>query len=54
MNRKHWYIIGTALTGIGMQLGGLPHWPDITPLFVSGILVTVGSTITALFTDKAE
>lgn len=51
---QHYMIVGGLLVAIGLQLGGLEHgWKDAaTPLFFGGLLVQVGNTLLALYTNK--
>lgn len=48
---KHWAVIAAMLAALGTQLGGMQHgWHDaLTPSFVSGILIQIGTTIGAIF-----
>ena len=48
---KHFAVIAAMLVALGTQLGGMQHgWKDaITPGFVSGILIQIGTTIGAIY-----
>lgn len=50
---KHYALTGALLVAIGMQLAGAAHgWQDVlTPGFLGGLIVQVGTTIVAIFTD---
>lgn len=52
MQTKHYLLIGAALTSLGTMVGSLPSWDAITPLFVGGLLGSLGSTITALYMQR--
>ena len=47
---QHWVAIGTFISALALQLGGMQHgWVDATtPTFVAGVLVQAASLITAL------
>lgn len=51
MQTKHWMIVAAMLVAIGTQFGGLEHgWRDATtPAFIGGLLMSMGTTIAALF-----
>ena len=47
----HWTILTAFLTGVGSQLSALPDWHDaMTPLFLGGVIVQIGSLLMALKT----
>lgn len=48
---KHTAILGALLVTLATQIGGLQHgWRDATsPQFVSGLLMSVATTLGALF-----
>lgn len=50
MEPKHYAIIGAMLIAIGTQLSGMVHgWHDaMTPTFVGGLIIQVGTTLTAM------
>lgn len=50
---KHFAILAALLVAVGTQLGGLQHgWADaVTPGFVGGLILQIGTTLAALFTD---
>ena len=50
---KHWAIVCTMLAAIGTQLAGMDHgWHDAqTPTFIGGVILSVATTLGALFTD---
>lgn len=50
---KHYALAGALLIAIGMQLTGVQHgWQDVlTPGFLGGLIVQVGTTIAAIFTN---
>lgn len=53
MDGKHYAIFGALLIAIALQLAGLEHWVDATnPKFVSGLLLTIGTTIAGVFSPK--
>lgn len=51
LETKHLAVIAAMLIAFGTQLGGLEHgWHDaLTPQFVSGTLISIGTTLAALF-----
>lgn len=47
---KHWLIIAGLITGIATQLFAVNGWGEaITTKFVAGLLIQVGTTISAIF-----
>jgi ABC-type sulfate transport system permease component len=48
---KHWGIVAALLVSMATQISGLQHgWQDMTsPQFVSGLLMSIATTIGALF-----
>lgn len=48
---KHWALMGAMLVAFGTQLSGLEHgWSDaLTPGFIGGMLISMGTTIAAVF-----
>jgi len=48
---KHWLIVAGLVSGVATQLATAQHgWSDtLTTGFVAGLLLQVGSTITAIF-----
>lgn len=52
---KHWAILGAMLGAVALQMSALKTWADASsPAFVAGILLQVGATLKALYTDKPE
>ena len=50
---KHWIIISIMIGGIAAQLTTVKDWSSVLqPGFIGGMLATMASTITALFTGK--
>jgi hypothetical protein len=56
MTTKHYAVLGGLIVAVGTQLAGLKGgWADVlTPLFVSGLVIQIGTTITALFMDAPK
>jgi hypothetical protein len=56
MQPKHWAVVGGLLIALGLQLSGTAHgWADVhTPQFVAGLLVQIGTTVTAIFVEKPK
>lgn len=53
MTGRHYLLIAGCLTGIGTMMGALPNWhAAITPQFIGGAIVVLGSTIGSIFTDR--
>lgn len=56
MQVAHWVAIGMFCTSLATQIGGLQHgWHDaVTPTFVSGLVMNIGSIAIALGTGKIQ
>jgi hypothetical protein len=54
MNKVYILAFGMFLVGLATQIGGLEHgWHDaLTPQFVSGVILNVGSIVVAACTGK--
>lgn len=47
---KHWVVIAGMITSVAAQLAAAHSWADtLTTTFVAGLLIQVGTTITAIF-----
>lgn len=51
LEAKHWALLGAMLVAFGTQLSGLEHgWADaLTPAFIGGMLISMGTTVAAVF-----
>lgn len=56
LETKHWAVIAAMLIAVGTQIGGMEHgWHDaLSPGFVSGLLIQVGTTLAALFVGAPQ
>lgn len=55
MTRTHWTIIASALTALALQIGGLHDWHQaLTPAFVSGAILAVGTSISGIFVQPPQ
>lgn len=53
MTSKHYALIGGCLMGIGGMLAALPSWDlALSPSFIGGALVVVGTQAGAIFTER--
>ncbi len=53
LEQKHYVIIAMLIGGIAAQLSTVKDWSSVLqPGFIGGMLATMASTITALFTGK--
>lgn len=53
MSAANWITIGLFLGGLSAQLGGIKSWDEaLTPLFISGLLLTISSNLVAFFSHK--
>jgi hypothetical protein len=53
MSGKHYALIGGCLMGIGGMLAALPSWDmALSPSFIGGALVVVGTQAGAIFTER--
>jgi hypothetical protein len=49
----HLAALGLLLGSIATSVSTLPDWSHATkPVFIAAVLLSVGSTLTALFSDK--
>ena len=53
---KHFAILAALLVAIGTQVGGMEHgWHDaLTPAFIGGLCIQVGTTLAALFVGAPQ
>jgi hypothetical protein len=52
---KHSLVVLGLLAAIGMQLAGAPSWSAVlTPAVIGGILVQIGTTLSALFVTSPK
>lgn len=53
---KHYAVFGAMIVGLGTQLAGVEHgWGDVlTPTFIGGVIISIGTTITALFVGSPK
>lgn len=51
LETKHYAILAAMLVAIGTQVSGMQHgWHDaISPGFVGGLLIQIGTTVAAIF-----
>lgn len=56
LETKHWAVIAAMLIAVGTQIGGMEHgWRDaLSPGFVSGLLIQIGTTLAALFVGAPQ
>lgn len=55
MTKGHAAVLSTLLIAIALQLGSIQHWHEVkSPAFIAGLLLSVGSAIGALYTEKVE
>lgn len=55
MTGTHWTIIAAALSALALQIGGLHNWHDaLTPAFVSGAVLAIGTTIAGIKADPPQ
>jgi hypothetical protein len=55
MKPSHWSLLGAALVGLSGQIAGLHDWHAVlTPSFISGTLVALGSTIGMMFAPAVK
>lgn len=56
MQAKHWAVIAAMLVAIGTQVAGMQHgWHDaLTPSFIGGLLIQIGTTVAAIFVGAPE
>lgn len=52
MTRAHWLIIAGIATSVATMLYSIPNWAAITPGFVAGLIMSVVTSVGALFTNK--
>lgn len=53
MSMKHLALLGASLASIGAMGAGAHEWAEVlSPQFVFGALAAIGTTITALYTDR--
>lgn len=52
---KHFAVFGAMLIALGTQLSGIQSFHDaLTPAFIGGLLLMVGTNIAALFVGAPE
>lgn len=53
MKPKHYAAIGGMIIAFGVQLSGVHDWSQVTTTsYVSGVIIQVGTFVTALLMDK--
>lgn len=53
MKTNHYVILAMMLSAIALQLSGISTWAEaIKPQFISGLLLSIASMLTAMFSDK--
>lgn len=55
MKAQHWVIIGTAISGIALQMRNLHDWhAALTPDFISAAILIIGSQIAGIKSDPPD
>jgi hypothetical protein len=55
MRTNHWLVVGMLATGLASNIVAMHDWSEVySPAGVAGILLTVGSVLTALFSEKVN
>lgn len=55
METKHWLLLVGIIGGFGTAIIALPNWEALaTPAVVGGLLVSLSSSIGAVFVGKPE